>query len=71
MDDEFSAGTPCGRVLTALDAFYAIYKAEFPALSKEKVRAILRRLDRYAREVDDDLSRKEQLRHDTELLRSE
>ena len=49
-------------------AWNCTYKAELPALSKEKVRAILRRLDRYAREVDDDLSRKEQMEHETELL---
>jgi hypothetical protein len=60
MDDDLQTGTPCGRVLTALDAFYAIYKAEFPALSRQNLRTILRRLDRYAREVDDDSSRKDQ-----------
>jgi hypothetical protein len=60
MDDELLSCTPCGRVLVALDAFYATYKAELPVLSKENVRAVLRRLDRYAREVDDDLSRKGQ-----------
>lgn len=67
MDDELLAGTPCGRVLMALDAFYAIYKTELPALSRENVRAILRRLDRYAREVDDDSTRKDQADPDIEL----
>ena len=49
--------TPAGRVLLALDAFYAAYRAALPALTREQLSRIERRLDRYAREVDDDATR--------------
>jgi hypothetical protein len=56
-DDTPALPSPAGRVLLALDAFYAIYREALPLLTKAQLDTILRRLDRYAREVDDDMSR--------------
>jgi hypothetical protein len=50
--------TPCGHVLLALDAFFAGYTEALPALTRADLRRIMYRLDAYAREVDDDASRK-------------
>jgi hypothetical protein len=50
--------TPCGHVLLALDAFFASYTDALPALTRVDLRRIVFRLDAYAREVDDDASRK-------------
>jgi hypothetical protein len=57
MDDESQNPTPAGQLLLLLEAFYTAYKAELHQLTAEQIRTIYRRLDRYAREVEDDAAR--------------
>jgi hypothetical protein len=61
MIDDTAPLTPAGQLLLALDAFYALYHELLPSLTKEQVQLMYRRLDRFAREVDDDASRAPEL----------
>ena len=56
-DEPLPPLTPAGRLLVALDTFHAMYHDELPRLTRWQLQRILDRLDRYAREVDDDISR--------------
>jgi hypothetical protein len=57
MNDDTPNATPAGQLLLLLEAFYSAYKTELPHLTAEQIRMIYRRLDRYAREVEDDAAR--------------
>jgi hypothetical protein len=57
MNDDTHSATSAGRLLLLLEAFYTAYKAELPHLTAEQIRMLYRRLDRYAREVEDDSAR--------------
>jgi hypothetical protein len=57
MTDDTPPGTPPDRVHATLDAFYALYQELAPDLTKEQLELIYRRLERYAREIQDDVSR--------------
>ncbi len=57
MIDDTAPMTPAGQLLVALDNFYSLYRELLPSLTREQVQMLYRRLDSYAREVDDDASR--------------
>jgi hypothetical protein len=52
-----TTSTPPDRVHATLDAFYALYQELAPTLTKEQLELIYRRLERYAREIQDDAGR--------------
>lgn len=57
MTDGTPTPSPTGELLMALDAFYARYRELLPSLNREQLRLLVRRLDRYAHEIEDDTTR--------------
>jgi ribose 1,5-bisphosphokinase PhnN len=57
MTENTSSSTPHDSVLATLEAFYTIYQELLPSLTKAQLELLARRLERYTREVGDDMSR--------------